>query len=761
MLWVLAAAAAMGQAVGSPEKAQGDAGVQGRGPGRTEAAVAGLTRRDADTLAVALPGSRGTTARAAGELLVHGFSFNGETVTTSKLHFRQLAPGVLEITSLAYSVGEWQFSIEDDASYYGMGERFDALNHARQIVRNASEDSGGPKGGMSYKPMPFFMSTTGYGMWVDTTAEAEFDFNVASKNEITVSVPASKLRLVVFVGAGFPEILEQFTGLTQRAIVPPAWAFAPWMGRDFDLNQKEVEGDVDRARALGLPASVLLIDSPWATTYNSYRFNPRQFVDAPGMVKHVHGAGYKLVLWHTPWINNRSNTNEPGFEGKMEARSELYDEAAEHGFFVKTAAGKPYVGRWWKGEGSLVDFTNPAAKMWWQEQLRGVVRAGADGFKDDDGEGVFQSVGVTPEAIKFADGTDPQLMRNRYAVLYNNAVEDVIQRDLKGNGVLFIRSVTEGANGLGFLWAGDNESSFSPENGLRTVVTAGLNAGLSGMPLWSADLGGYIKTEATPDPRVMMRWTEFAAFSPVMEVFSQANVMPWDWDGGKGTAALDNYRRYATLHMSLFPYRYRAAQEAAKSGMPLMRALVLEYQDDQKAREARDEYLFGPDLLVAPVTDENTRRPVYLPAGNWVDYWTGASLSGGRTILVDAPLETIPVFVRAGAVLPKIPEDVMTLVPAAESGNRAVKGLDERRVYELTGAATGESTLTDFEGRTVTRSGSGLRIAGDKPAHVIVRWRFARVSGVTVNGAAAKVTTSGGVSSVEFEHTKESSVTWR
>ena len=596
---------------------------------------------------------------------------------------------------------------------------------------------------------------------MDTTAEAEFDFNVASKNEIAVSVPADKLRLVVFTGPEFPKILEQFTGLTQRAIVPPPWAFAPWMGRDFDLNQAEVQGDVDRARSLGLPASVLLIDSPWATTYNSYKWNPRQFADAPGMVKHVHDAGYKLVLWHTPWINLRSKTNEPGFEGKMEARSELYDEAAEHGYFIKTTSGKPYVGQWWKGIGSLIDFTNPAAKVWWQDQLRSVMRAGADGFKDDDGEAVFLSAGLTPEAIKFADGTDPLLMRNRYAVLYNNAVEDVLQKDRKGNGVVFARSVTEGANGLGFLWAGDNESSFSPENGLPTVVTAGLSAGLSGMPLWASDLGGYLKTETTPDPRVMMRWTEFAAFSSVMEVFSQANTMPWNWDRGRGTAALDVYRKYAVLHMSLFPYRYAAAMEAAKTGMPPMRALVLQYQNDEKARIARDEYLFGPDLLVAPVVDENTRRPVYLPAGSWVDYWTGAVQSGGRTVLVDAPLETIPVFVRAGAVLPKIPDDVMTLVPSAESGNRSVKGLDERRVYELTGAAAGDSTLTDFEGRTVTRSGSTLRITGDKAARVTLRWRFQRVGGVTVNGAPVKVTRSGDVSSVEFEHMKGSVVVWQ
>lgn len=636
VLGLLMMSVGMAFAQESGSGAQGGGGAQGaektgvaRPVGRVEAPVAGLVRRDGDTVAVTLPGGEGVAK--AGELLLHGFSFNGEVVPTSKLHLRQLGPGVMEVTSLAYSVGEWGFLVHDDASFYGLGERFDRLNQARQIVRNVSQDNAGAKGNGSYKPMPFFMSTTGYGMWVDTTAEAEFDFDVSVKGEVGITVPAEKLRVVMFQGPEFPRILEAFTGLASgagapRAVVPPMWAFAPWMGRDFDLSQAEVEGDVDRARSLGLPGDVLLVDSPWATTYNSYLWNPKQFADAAGMVKHVHGAGYKMVLWHTPWINSNSNTHERGFEGKMAAKSELYDEAVERGYFVKTTEGKPYVGRWWKGEGSMVDFTNPAAKQWWEEKLVGAIRAGADGFKNDDAEGNFQSAGVTPQTVKFADGTDPQLMRGRYAVLYNNAVEEVIQKELKGNGVVFARSVTQGANGLGFLWAGDNESSFSPENGLPTVVTAALNAGMSGMPMWGCDLGGYLKTATTPDAHVMERWTEFSAFSPVMEVFSSSNALPWDWDRGSGTAALEVYKRYAVLHMSLFPYRYGAAMEAAKTGMPLMRALPLVYQNDAAAREARDEYMFGPDFLVAPVVDENTRRVVYLPAGSWVDYWTGAAV---------------------------------------------------------------------------------------------------------------------------------------
>jgi alpha-D-xyloside xylohydrolase len=721
--------------------------------GRTpEVPVAGLVRKDLYTVALTLPSKQ--------ELLLGDFDFEGDRVQSNKLHFRQLSPGVVEITSVAYKVGYWRFSVTDSGNYYGLGERFNALNHSHTIVRNSSTDDAHAKGSSTYKAMPFYMSTSGYGLWVDTTSDATFDMNASSEQQIFVDDAAEKLRIVLFTGPEFPKILDHFTELAGRSMLPPYWAFAPWTGRDYHQNDAQVKEDVDKNRALGLPASVILIDSPWTEAYNTYKFNPKQFEDAPGMVKYVHDNGYKLVLWHTSWINSKSDPpHEAGFADKMKEKADNYDEAAGNGYFVKGMDGKTYVGRWWKGYGSLIDFTNPNAKLWWQDQVRQAIRAGADGFKDDDAEGSFVNA-----PVKFFDGTDPRLMRNRYAVLYNNAMEELIQKDLKGNGILFCRSVTQGANGIGMLWGGDNEASFSTENGLPTVVTAGLGAGLSGMPLWTADLGGYLKTTSTPDPLLFQRWTEYSAFSPAMEVLSSSNLGPW----GYGDDALKTYRKYAVLHMSLFPYRYAAAQEAAKTGMPIMRALVLNYQDDEHARLAKDEYLFGPDLLVAPVVTEGTQRSVYLPGGEWVDYWTGAHVSGGRYLLVDVPVDRIPVYARAGAVIPKIPEDVMTLVPQSESGNKSVKAMDERRVYELMDTANGgsdatsnNSTIKDFEGRTVVRSATSLRISGDSAAHIIVRWRFGAPGSVTVNGSAVKVQTGdGGEPYVEFDHSKESTVSW-
>ena len=708
----------------------------------------------ADAIDFAVPGySPGRQGAPATGVRLHDITFEGQPFPANKLRIQPLSEGVYELTGDADRVGNWRLALSDAAdAYYGLGERFNELNHTHQIIRNSSQDNGSAKGSATYKPIPFYLSTTGYGLWVDTTAEAVFDMNATSREDVLLTVPAQKLRIVLIQGPDFPRILDRFTSMAGRSMLPPYWSFAPWIGRDYHRNDGDVREDMEKTRTLGLPTSVILIDSPWATGYNSYLFNPKQFRDEPGLVKDLHAAGFKLVLWHTSWINDKTSPpHEEGFADKIDVKSSNYDEAAAHGYFVKDKDGRPYEGTWWKGQGSLIDFTNPAAKAWWQAQVGLAVKAGADGFKDDDAEGNFQG------DAHFADGTDPRLMRNRYAVLYNRAMEEVIQKNLHGNGILFIRSATVGNQNLAMLWGGDNESNFSPENGLPTVVTAGLGAGISGMALWTADLGGYLTPKSSPNPRLFMRWTEYSAFSPTMELLSTSNRGPWDY----GEEAGNNYRKYAVLHMSLFPYRYAAAQEAAKTGMPIMRALVLEYQNDKRARVAKDEYLFGPDLLAAPVIDENTSRAVYLPAGEWIDYWTGKHLTGSNVVIAEAPLDVLPLYVRAGAILPKIPDDVMTLVPPEQSGNTSIKSLDDRRVYELWPTAPDfqSATITDFEGRTLSRAASTLEINGHA-ARITLRWRFDAVTSVTLGDTALELHTDSGGHYVEFNHAGRSTVHW-
>jgi alpha-D-xyloside xylohydrolase len=388
------------------------------------------------------------TRGATENVVLDSFLFDGGKADLKTLQVKTLSPGVYEITVEAPVVGEWEVAIRDLSNYYGFGERFDRLDHVHSILKNETRNTVGVKGNDTYKPVPFFMSLRGYGVWVDTFSDAVFDLNVSDATHIRIGVREKRLRLVLFEGPRFPTILERFTALAGRQQLPPYWAFAPWKARDYHRNQQEVYEDIDRYRKLGLPASVILIDSPWATNYNTYEFNPKQFDNAPEMVRHLHDEGYKLVLWHTSWINQETSIpGEDGFKDKLPVSAAAnFADADKNGYFLHRPDGSTYIGQWWKGRGGLIDFTNPAAKKWWQNQVAKAIDAGADGFKDDDAEGNF--IGD----VKFASGEDVRMVRNRYAVDYNHAVAEVLAERKGKNWVLFQRSGTTGSHMLPFFW---------------------------------------------------------------------------------------------------------------------------------------------------------------------------------------------------------------------------------------------------------------------------------------------------------------------
>jgi alpha-D-xyloside xylohydrolase len=694
------------------------------------------------------------TAQHADYLEFSSFLRDGHPVPRADIHVRHLSEGITEISVSSPVLATWEARIEERAPVFGFGERFNALDQSHQTIVNASTDTPGPKGSKTYIPIPFFMDLRGYGLWVDTYAQATFDLGNTSPGAFVVRLRDTRLRILVFEGPDFPRILERYTGIVGRAKLPPYWAFAPWKSRNWHPDMGAVFEDIDKYRQLGLPASVLVLDSPWATNYNTFEMNRLQFSDPDSMIRRIHDEGFKLCLWLTAFINAETLTpSEPELVGKIPLTAAAnFEEAQRAGYLVKTSTGATYLASWWKGRGGLIDFTNPAAVSWWQEQVRKAIRSGADAFKADGGEGTF--IGDA----HFANGEDSTLMRTHYSVLYDRALEDLVEKDLHGDGVLLMRSGSVGNHDLPFFWAGDNESNFSAENGLPSVVLAGLNAGLSGIAMWTSDLGGYEKSSRTPgDDTLFARWTEFSAFSPVMQVHSAINLGPWDY----GDQALDIFRTYSRLHMSLFPYRYAAAQEASRTGMPLMRALVLLHPLDSEAVRVTDEYYFGPDLLVAPVLTAGTRRSVHLPEGDWVDYWSGARYTGPKDLGVDAPLDRLPLYARAGAILPKIPDDVMTLVSWKGPGPSPVRTLDDRRVYEIyPGQIRG---LEDFEGRRLEPGMDGgrttLRLTG-APARVTIVWRFQHPTGVTLNGVPVSVQSAGGSVSLTLAHAKESRVAW-
>ncbi len=619
-------------------------------------------------------------------------------------------------------------SIQDNSRYYGGGERFHALNHKGYILSMGSLDRPEDKGTCSYKPVPYVFSTRGYGLWLDSTSPSTFDLNATERDRIRIADTANRMRLVILNAATPAASVAAFTALTGRPEVPPAWAFAPWKSRNIHNNRAEVLEDVERSRDLDLPASVLVLDSPWETGYNDFILNEHQFMDPESMFARVRALGFEVCLWLTPFINETNVTDMDGIDA---GPSRNFAEAVQNGYLVKQSDGSPMIVEWWKGTGGLVDLTNPDAVAWWKHQMAPMAHWNVAALKCDDGESNFVQDAV------FHDGSTAAQMKGRYATLYLQTCADFLESLRPGDHTLIARCGFTGTGRFPFGWAGDNEASWSYDNGLPGVIIAAQNAAMSGLPLWGCDIAGYMGDASS---ELFIRWTQFAAFTPLMMVHMTSNKGPWDF----GPEALDIYRAYARLHTRLYPYIERAAAECRDTGVPIIRPMALAFPGDGSLANERFQYMFGPDLLVAPMHEPGTRRSIAIPPGEWIDMWTGASIPGRCTIEVDAPLTRLPVYVRAGAVIVMLPDDIDTLAPRFEGMDATVVEMDDRRVVELWPGETGGARTTDGVWAAL-RSEGAQRIATierDAPGPTEVRLRFTWCHPRIINGPTEGVTIS-------------------
>ncbi len=581
-------------------------------------------------------------------------------------------------------VHNWDLSVPGNDAYYGGGERFNSINQKGYVLPMRSMDHPGEKGSVSYKPVPFMMNSAGFGIWIDSFAPGVFDLNATERSICHFTYKEDQLRVVFINGPEFSEMLKEYTALTGRSPVPPAWSFAPWKSRNVHNNREEILEDVENYRKYDLPGSVLVIDSPWERGYNDFVLNDEQFTDPHAMFDRVQELGFYTCLWLTPFVNS---DNIQDMHGIANGPSSNFQEAADHGYLVRNSKGDVMISDWWKGKGGLVDFTNPAAVEWWHNQLDKAQEWGVKAWKCDDGEGTFVLDAV------LHDGTRPEEMKGRFGYLYLETMQKYIDERMDGDGVLFARPGFAGTQKFPFCWAGDNHAGWEFENGLPGVIRAGQTAALSGISLWAHDIAGYHGSNWTPE--LFNRWTQFGCFSPMMQVHMTSNKGPWDF----GDESLDIYRQYAKLHTQLFPYIYAAAKESSETGMPIIRPMVLAFQHDNVASREDFQYMFGPDILVAPIYQPVTQRSVYLPKDTkWIDWWTGESINGGKYLKVDAPMNRIPLFVRPGAVIPMLPPDVDTLVPRTDKMAQDIVTMDDRRILQIWPGAASHATA---EGITV------------------------------------------------------------
>ena len=498
-------------------------------------------------------------------------------------------------------------------------------------------------------PVPWLLSSRGYGVMLQTEGNGT-RFELLERTAISTRSGAGPLRAQLLCAVTPTARVRQLCRLTGFPDVLPEWGYGFWKSRDVYEHQDDVLDDFAGFRRCLIPLDAVVIDSPWETQYNTWKFNPHQFPDARQMIATMRAAGVRTVVWVTPWVNVDSSDGQippqPGSERLHAEPAANYAPGAAAGHFVCDGDGEPFVTEWWMGTGSPVDLTSPEAESWWREQAKRVLALGVEGIKADDGEGYY-----IPDHVRLADGRTGAQAAWALGGLHRRCLQRALDEVHPGRGVLFARSGWTGQQATGHTWGGDQASDFWS---LRALVAATLSAASSGISNWSHDVGGYLGhrlVERCP-PELLVRWLQFGCFTPLMHAHGRFPQEPWHYSG----RVVDLYRTYVQLHEELVPYVRAAAQTAARTGLPIVRPLCLLDPADPRGWQITDAYGYGPALWVAPVLEDGAReRAVALPRGRWIEAWSGQVVEGGGEVTVAAPLERIPVWVRAGSLIVSYP----------------------------------------------------------------------------------------------------------
>jgi alpha-D-xyloside xylohydrolase len=518
-----------------------------------------------------------------------------------------------------------------DEHIYGLGEKFTDLDRRGKVICSWNQDALGNSTPRTYKNIPFFMSTRGYSIFINSSREIVYDLGSRSFTSYSFFVKDEQLDYFFIYGPSFKEILDLYTELTGKAPVPPKWSFGLWMSRCAYKTSEEIEKVARGLRELDVPCDVVHLDPTWLRPHQECDlvWNHETFPGPKEMISKLLDMGFKLSLWINPYVPKGS---------------ELFREGEAHGFFAKKEDGPVYdkpLEPWdfyiFQNRG-VIDFSNPEAVEWYKGKLRKFLELGVAVFKTDFGESA-------PRDAIYYGGVSGEEMHNLYPLLYNKAVFE-LTRDFYGKGLVWARSGYAGMQRFPTCWSGDPEPSFQT---MPCTLRGGLSIGLSGVPFWSHDIGGF---NGRPSPELYVRWAQFGLFSPHSRCHGTTPREPWEF----GEEALRIFRYYAKLRYRLLPYIYSCAHISSRTGLPMIRAMVLEYQDDPNCYDKDTQYMFGESFLVAPIFNEEGERTVYLPAGRWIDYWTKEELEGPKNITCRAPLDRLPLFVRADSIIPMGPE---------------------------------------------------------------------------------------------------------
>jgi alpha-glucosidase len=643
---------------------------------------------------------------------------------------------------------------------YGLGEKTGRHNRRRRdftlwntdvLDRNATaeftadRDPGDPRADFTstefdpyYVSIPFFhhqAHATGAvaGSFVDNGHRAEYEFS--RPEEYRFHFSGGQYTEYVFAGPGMPAVVRAYTALTGRMPPPPLWALAYHQCRWFRYTQEAVEALADRHRAERIPCDALWLDIEHMDGYRVFTWDEEAFPDVPGMLARLEDDGFRVVTIVDPGVKH-----EPGYP--------VYDEAVERDVLCRTEGGDIYLGEVWPGDTAFPDFVTEEARAWWGELNARHVRSGVAGIWNDMNEPATGR--IPPDRMRFDHGrASHERFHNQYGLLMAMATTSGL-RDAMPDRRTFVltRAGFAGIQRYAANWMGDNMSRWDH---LWLSIPMAMGFGLSGQPFVGADIGGFA---GHSNAELFLRWMQYGTLTPFCRNHSElGNVDQYAWTWGETITGL--VRDAIELRYRLLPYLYAAFLRAAESGAPVQRPLVFDHQDDAAVREIDDEYLLGPDVLVAPVVEAGmTSRQVYLPAGGWYDWHTGEALGARRFVLAPTPMDRIPLYARAGAVVPMWPQappstaghqpaavDLHLFVPTADGTHRSFLQEDDGVTFA---ARAGAFVRTTFE---VTRRGDGVTlragVEGDgypefarEAFHLVVHG--ADPAAVTVDGAAVE-----------------------
>ncbi len=508
------------------------------------------------------------------------------------------------------------FSMSPGEKIYGCGESPTALNKAGQKVNLFVTDPQGPEGPDMYKPIPFFLSSRGYGMFMHTSAPVTCDFGASYIGANKLFMADEALDLFIFLGDP-KEVLGEYTDLVGRPEMPPLWSFGTWMSRITYFSEAEGREVAKQIRKNKIPCDVIHFDTGWFGTdwQCDYAFAADRFDNPKKMLDDLKEQGFRTCLWQLPYFT---------------PKNKFFPELVEKGMYVRNGKGQlPY-------EDAVLDFTNPETVAWYQEKIGNLIEMGVGAIKVDFGE-------AAPLEGIYANGRSGLYEHNLYPVRYNKAVADVT-RDIHNENIIWARSAWAGSQRYPLHWGGDAATT---NTGMQGSLRSGLSLGLSGFCFWSNDIGGFV-TE-TPE-ELYRRWLPFGFLVSHSRVHGAPPTEPWYY----GKEFTDYFRKCAAMKYVLMPYVYAQAKQSTEKGLPMMRALLLEYPNDPGAWLIEDEYMFGNNILVAPILEAKDSRDVYLPGQDrWIDYQTGEIYNPGWNHIECGELPII-MLVKDGSAIPHV-----------------------------------------------------------------------------------------------------------